>query len=225
MSLIDKLRRTNKGIEIFSIHDSIFSLYGEILDSRPYEELIKLIDKETIILDHNVYQSDVPAFHEEMAVCAASRYFGTKQIQFGYCNGVNKTMNGMEYHKSPEITVAVYDIMLFLALKNDLDDYVLDSREAKVFFAEKGSVFALYPSVLHLSPCCVHPSGFKAGIILPLGTNCELEGVEKGCSGEDRFLFKTNKWMLAHPQREALLAQGAVASLKGHNRELQPVEE
>ncbi|MDD4573138.1 MAG: DUF4867 family protein, partial [Sphaerochaeta sp.] len=40
---------------------------------------------------------------------------------------------------------------------------------------------------------------------------------------EDRLLFKKNKWMLAHPEREQLVSQNVHVGLVGENRMVNPL--
>jgi len=44
----------------------------------------------------------------------------------------------------------------------------------------------------------------------------KLEPVEY----EGKMLLQRNKWVLAHPEREALIKQGAVPGFLGENKEL-----
>jgi hypothetical protein len=68
----------------------------------------------------------------------------------------------------------------------------------------------------------VSDAGFKAVIVLPLGTNTDLPAdahIRKD-DPESRILFKKGKWMLAHPENLVALARGAVAALTGPNLQI-----
>ena len=82
-----------------------------------------------------------------------------------------------------------------------------------------------------LSPAKDTDSGFKGIVVLPRGTNTPLsdeakaardkivsEKGEKNC--EQRLLLQKNKWVIAHPQREPLIKQGAFSGIIGENKEL-----
>jgi hypothetical protein len=52
-----------------------------------------------------------------------------------------------------------------------------------------------------------------------------MEAVRKQSKdGETRILFKQNKWMLAHPQRQQLIKDGVCIGLAGPNRGVQPLD-
>ena len=70
-----------------------------------------------------------------------------------------------------------------------------------------------------MSPCRVCDGGFKDIVILPKGTNTPLQS-KTITDEESKLLIQKNKWVIAHPQREALIKQGAVAGLIGENKEL-----
>ena len=42
------------------------------------------------------------------------RAYGGLEIQIGYCNGNNKKLNVVEYHRSSELDIAVDDLILLL---------------------------------------------------------------------------------------------------------------
>ena len=73
---------------------------------------------------------------------------------------------------------------------------------------------------LHLSPCRVCDEGFKGIVILPRGTNTPLDSRIPNDDPESRLLLQRNKWVIAHPEREPLIRQGAHAGLLGENKEL-----
>jgi hypothetical protein len=59
-----------------------------------------------------------------------------------------------------------------------------------------------------------HP--FKSLIILPMGTN---QALDYDIPREDPLLWMTNKWLICHPE-SAAAGKGAVAGIKGSNREI-----
>ena len=83
----------------------------------------------------------------------------------------------------------------------------------------------MYQTTLHLSPCRVCDEGFKDIVILPRGTNTPLSDEEKmirdlSTDPESELLLHKNKWVLAHPERQPLIDQGAHPGLIGENKEL-----
>ena len=141
-------------------------------------------------------------------------------MQAGYCNGRNTTYNGFEYHKGSEINIAVTDFMLVLGHVWDIRDNTYRTEDAEVFFVEQGTAIEMYQTTLHLSPCRVCDQGFKDIVVLPRGTNTPLRDAGKRVEKEERLLLMMNKWVLAHPEREPLIRQGAYPGMLGENREL-----
>ena len=83
----------------------------------------------------------------------------------------------------------------------------------------------MFQTTLHLSPCRTVNSGFRDIVILPRGTNTPLTEEEKKnrdqCTdSESVLLLQRNKWVLAHPEREPLIRQGAHPGLMGENKRL-----
>jgi len=95
------------------------------------------------------------------------------------------------------------------------DDFTYDSAKVEAFLVPAGTAVELYGTTLHYAPCGVDGKGFKGIVILPEGTNTELEAVPEK-NGEDALLFAKNKWLVAH-QESGLEADGAFIGLKGEN--------
>jgi hypothetical protein len=225
-TIFNEIKKLNTNQNIKSIFDCSFNLYGRVLDSTPYTNLCNLLQSSTVITENNVYVASESKIFDQEAHDAAKNFFGGMDIQIGYCNGMNQTLNGMEYHKSPEVIIAGTDILLFLAKPSDLKDFsTLESSCAKVFFAPKGSAFSLNPEILHLSPSCTHQSGFKSVIILPKGTNLDLEEKVEDGEKESIILFKKNKWIITHKDRKPLVSQGVKIGIKGINSRLIPIND
>lgn len=93
-------------------------------------------------------------------------------------------------------------------------------RTHSPFFVQMGTAIEMYQTTLHLSPCRVCDAGFKGIVILPRGTNTPLDEKPEHPVGEARLLLQRNKWVIAHPQREPLIRQGAYPGLLGENKEL-----
>lgn len=216
---------------ILRIDSSPFTKYGRVLKDLPLDKLITKADELTDIPQvGNIYVADLQALHQEEQAAALGQYFGFQAIQIGYCNGKNTTINGVEYHKSPELFIAVTDCLQFLTRFDRLKEFnSVDTHDAELFYFPKGSAVLIDPHVLHLAPCAVYKEGFKSLIVLPKQTNEPLsqamEAVRKQSKdGETRILFKQNKWMLAHPQRQQLIKDGVCIGLAGPNRGVQPLD-
>ena len=57
-------------------------------------------------------------------------------------------------------------------------------------------------------------------LYLPRGTTTPLEHKGEAAEAEAGLLLQKNKWVIAHPDREPLIKQGAHPGLLGENKEL-----
>ncbi len=215
----------NSTTMILSVQSSRFAQYGQILTGFDFQALLDKAERVTPIPDEgNIYIPSLEELETTEGAEALAPYFDGQPIQIGFCNGRNKSMNGMEYHKSPEVIMAVTDCVLFLCPFDHLQEFeTVRTVDAELFYLPKGAVVLIKATVLHLAPCMVQPEGFRSIIVLPKGTNEPLEPheIEKRDSSpekEDRLLFKKNKWMLSHPEREQLVSQNVHIGLVGENR-------
>ena len=215
---------------ILSVQSSRFEQYGQILEGLEVQDLLdKAAEITTIPETGNVYVASQKELEEFDAVEALAPYYDHQAIQVGFCNGRNQSMNGFEYHKSPEVIMAVTDCVLFLCPFDHLKNFdQVRTIDAELFYLPKGAVVLIKANVLHLAPCMVDQSGFKTIIVLPKNTNEPLdkEEIEKRDSSpekEARLLFKKNKWMLAHPERDQLVSQHVHVGLVGENRMVNPL--
>jgi len=210
-------------VKILSVFDDEFKTYGNVVTGYNFNELIAYMEKETDIPENgNMYVASVPEMEKANIVNAIrDEIYGGMPIQVGYCNGRNTTYNGFEYHKGSEINVAVTDFMLVLGHTWLIaEDGTYKVEDAKVFFVPKGTAIEMFQTTLHLSPCRVYDEGFKGIVILPQGTNTPLESKPANREGENKLLLQKNKWVIAHPEREPLIKQGAFPGLIGENKEL-----
>lgn len=234
MKRLDELNDLNS-FHILSFDSSVFRPYGRILRELDAAELIRCAEEKTQIPESgNIYVASFSPMEEIPEVRnIQSVYYGSMPIEVGYCNGKNSTFNGFEYHKAPEINIAVTEFCLALGHSWDIrcDEtgaitYEID--KADVFYVPKGTAFELYGTTLHLSPLRTREEGFKNIVILPLGTNTPLSEEEREAAHqayrqgepEARLLLQKNKWVISHPDREPLIRQGAHPGVLGPNKEL-----
>lgn len=219
----DLLKRLNEvnDVEVHSVFESEFAPYGRVLRGYDFSDLISYMEENTSVPENgNVYVSSVPDMEKyPIFDTVKNTVFGESEIQIGYCNGRNTTYNGFEYHKAPEINVAVTDFMLVLGHSYEIENNTYKTEQAKVFFVPKGTAIEMFGTTLHLSPCRTSDEGFRDIVILPKGTNTPLE-TKICCDDESKLLLQKNKWVIAHPEREPLIKQGAVAGVIGENKEL-----
>lgn len=235
---IEAIRKANPALVVRDLADPALGSYGRLLEPESFSSLVNLADRITgIDPEANRYVASMPELEaDRCSVQGLKLFFGFADIEVGYCNGPNSKLNGLEYHKSPEIDIAVTDLVLLLGKKADIGvDGIYDSKKLECFYLPAGTVLALDAEVLHFSPCKVQEGGFKSVIVLPRGTNGALEGEElsfahgaKGAHGakegpremEARLLFMRNKWLLAHPERAILVERGAWPGIRGENIEV-----
>ena len=218
---LERLNRVND-VPVLSVNDPAFAAYGRVISGYDFSELISYLEDHTEIPESgNTYVASVPEM-ERLPVMERIQavFYGGMSVEAGYCNGRNTTYNGFEYHKGSEINVAVTDLMLVLGHVWLIRDNTYRVEDAQVFFVERGAAIELYQTTLHLSPCRVSDDGFKAVVILPRGTNTPLQSRLESDDPESRLLLQTNKWVIAHPEREPLIRQGAFPGLLGENKEL-----
>ncbi len=219
--MIERLRARNQAA-VYPVTEERFRTYGRIVEGYDFHEWMEYMEKETQIPpEGNVYLASVKEL-EDMKIFQAiqNRLYGGMPVQAGYCNGRNTTYNGFEYHKGSEVNIAVTDFMLVLGHTWDIHDNTYQGEDAEVFFVEKGTAIEMYQTTLHLSPCRVCDQGFKDIVVLPRGTNTPLQDAGEGTEKENQLLLMKNKWVLAHPEREPLIRQGAYPGMLGENREL-----
>ena len=143
-------------------------------------------------------------------------------MQFGWCNGHNTKLNCLEYHRASEINLGTTDFILLLAKREEIVDYKIDSSKVKAFLVPAGVMVEVYATTLHYAPCGIENDGFMVGVILPYGTNFDLEADHIDClansDDEDKLLTAKNKWLIAHP--DAPGEKGHFPGLIGANIEV-----
>lgn len=201
-------------MEIQKITDSSFGKYGRVLQGYSICKILKEME-HTPLPKEVIYVASV----EEMealpeAEAFKKRAYGGLPIQIGYCNGDNNKLNGLEYHRSSEINIAVTDMILLLGAQQDIQaDFTYDTSRVEAFFVPAGTIVEMYATTLHYAPCTAQPGGFRCVVILPEGTNTELT-FAPGKEGDDCLITAKNKWLIAH---EDAKIDGAFCGLKGEN--------
>lgn len=219
--MLERLNQVNDVI-IRSVEDPEFASYGRIVTGYDFSPLLTYLEEKTEIPEAgNIYVASEPGL-EAFPVMQAlqNSFYGEMPIQIGYCNGRNTTYNGFEFHKGSEINVAATDFMLVLGHTWEIQNNTYRVEDAKVFFVKKGTAVEMYQTTLHLSPCRVTDEGFRDVVVLPRGTNTPLEHKGEAAEAEAGLLLQKNKWVIAHPDREPLIKQGAHPGLLGENKEL-----
>ncbi len=202
-------------MEIQKVTDASFRAYGKVLTGYDFSALMEVMHRMPCPADEVIY---VPGEDEMEALPVAKelseRAYGGLPIQIGYCNGNNKKLNAVEYHRSSELDIAESDLILLLGKQQDIEaDYTYDTAKVEAFYMPAGTAVELYATTLHYAPCTAEGDGFRCVIVLPKDTNLELD-FKPGQDGEDRLITAKNKWLIAH---EEAGIDGAFCGLKGEN--------
>ena len=201
-------------MKIQKVTDPAFRKYGQVLEGYDFTGLIKEM-KHTPVPEDVIY---VPSVEELEALDIMkdlqNKGYGGLPIQIGYCNGHNKKLNAVEYHRNSEINVAVTDLVLLIGHQQDIEpDHTYDTSKIEAFLVPAGTGIEVYATTLHYAPCHANEGGFQCVVVLPKGTNTDLTfQTEK--TGEDSLMTAKNKWLIAH--EDAKIA-GAFNGLKGEN--------
>lgn len=211
-------------MEIKKVTDAAFKKYGRVISHVDVAELVAAL-KETPIPADVVYEPSVESLEKLPVKEELSRViYGEMPIQIGYCNGHNKKLNALEYHRDSEINIAAEDAVLMLGSQQDVEaDFTYDTSKVEAFLVPAGTAVEIYATTLHYAPCHVEDGGFQVAVVLPKGTNYELKAahakVENGkAPNEDALLAAVNKWLIGHA--EGGLPEGSFLGLKGENLSL-----
>jgi len=220
--MIERLKQLNQNLVIRSVYEPSFDKYGVVMDSVPFERYFDFLDRHTSIpASKNTYVAHDPVLAAFIGKTPSLSDFSADiPIQVGYVNGQNTKLNALEYHHSPEINVVLTPLVLMLGHTSEIVDNTYNVNRLEIFFIPERTVIKILPTTLHFSPCKVQSDGFKCGVILPYGTNMKFESLATKHSLEDHLYFKTNKWLLAHPENQPLAELGACLGIIGPNLEI-----
>ena len=185
-------------MKIQKVTDPAFRKYGQVLEGYDFTGLIKEM-KHTPVPEDVIY---VPSVEELEALDIMkdlqNKGYGGLPVQIGYCNGHNKKLNAVEYHRNSEINVSVTDLVLLIGHQQDIEpDHTYDTSKIEAFLVPAGTGIEVYATTLHYAPCHVNEGGFQCVVVLPKGTNTDLTfQTEK--TGEDSLMTAKNKWLIAH---------------------------
>lgn len=201
-------------MKIQNVTDASFRKYGKVLEGYDFTALIREM-KHTPVPENVIYVASVEEL-ESMDVVKElqNKGYGGLPIEIGYCNGHNRKLNAVEYHRNSEINVAVTDLVLLIGHQQDIEpDFTYDTANIEAYLVPAGTGIEVYATTLHYAPCHVNDAGFQCVVVLPRGTNTELT-FQTETDGEDRLQTAKNKWLIAH---EDAKIQGAFNGLKGKN--------
>ena len=155
-------------MKIVEVTDPSFAKYGRVIEGLDTAELIGAMEKTPLPAD--VVYEPSEASLEALPVFGVlkERLYGELPIQVGYCNGHNKKLNALEYHRSSEIDIAATELILLLGQQQDIGpDFTYDTASVEAFFVPAGTAVELYATTLHYAPFQVKEDGFRCVIVLP----------------------------------------------------------
>lgn len=201
-------------MNINKVTDVSFLPYGKVLTGYDVAPIIKVMENTPLPEDDVIYVPSLKELEElEISQKLCREAYGELPIEVGYCNGNNNKLNAVEYHRSSEVDIAVNDLILLLGRQQDIEnDFTYDTSKIEAFFVPAGTVVELYATTLHYAPCGSEGKNFRCVIVLPKGTNLELDEEHK--DNEDKLITAKNKWLIAH--KDAGI-EGAFCGLKGEN--------
>ncbi len=183
-----------------SVRSVEFERYGKVIEGVDTEKVIELLKNTPCPLDSTVYvPSEKTLETPELMADIQNRVFGGLKIQIGYCNGHNRVLNALEYHRNAELNIAEKDALLMVAPMTAIHDGIIDTEAVEVFKVEAGTALWFYETTLHYAPCTADGEKyFRMAVVLPKDTNTDRpKGVSQ--DGEAGFLTHNNKWLFAHP--------------------------
>ena len=203
-------------MEVMDVRGPEFKAYGRVIEGYDVSGLMKAMES-TPLPEGVVYVASVPELEALSAAKElADGIYGQMKIQVGYCNGHNRKLKALEYHRDSEVNLAVKDLILLLGKQQDIsEDFTYDTSKVKAFLVPAGTLIEVYATTLHYAPCEAGDEGFRCVVVLPQGTNMELDHRPVDRCGEEKLLAARNKWLIGH--EEGGLDEGAWIGLTGEN--------
>ena len=206
-------------MKTLNVTDPEFKKYGRVVDEIDFSGLIEALKEKTPCPEDCAYEPSIADLESLPVKEELERIiYGELPIQIGYCNGHNRKLNAVEYHRSSEINVAATDVILLLGKEEDIEEgFTYDTGKMEAFLLPAGKAVELYATSLHYAPCQTSEEGFRVSIVLPKGTNEPLTGSHGG-EFEDSLITARNKWLIGHP--EGGFTGSEHIGLKGENLEV-----
>lgn len=199
--------------------DSVeFERYGKVIHDLDVKKVVELLKNTPVPNEGTVYVASEPSLETpELVNQIQNQIFGGLKIQIGYCNGHNRTLNCLEYHRNSELNICERDTLLMLAPMNAIHDGIIDSESVEVFLMKAGTAVLFYETTLHYAPCTGDGEDyFRICCVLPRDTNTSRPSGVCG-EGESGFLTHNNKWLFAHKDSSEGKAKITTGRLIGKN--------
>ena len=202
-------------MKILSVNDPEFRKYGKVIEGIDFSNIIKVMgdmpcpDNDVVYVPSVAEMENTPEA-KQIEECL----YGGMPIEIGYCNGDNVLLNAVEYHRDSEINIAVTDCVMLWGFEGDItEDFKYDTSKMAAFHIPAGTAVECFATTLHYAPCNYNGNKFKVVVVLPKGTNTDLD-FKADSTPEDKLLFARNKWLIGHPDAAI---EGAFNGLVGKN--------
>ncbi len=217
MDIVSRLRAQNPGLPFYCVQDEAFRPFGRVIEWEA-SSLMAACQQAAVMPETG--SRYVPSLEplEAISDFAAIKngLMGEGSCQIGCCWGYNSMLGCLEYHRASEFNIAVSDMVLLVASRQDMEGLELPAGKITGFYCPKGTVLEVYATTMHFCPCQVSAEGFRCIVILPRGTNLPLENPRVEI-GDGRLLWARDKWLIAHPENAAVIQRGAYPGLRGEN--------
>lgn len=211
--MFEQVVKNNPQLKIYRTSDKEFIPYGRVIKDIDVSEFFEAAKKAEKVESGSAYLAEADYFKDlNVAKEIKNKCYGEMPTETGFCYGYNNILGAAEWHTGSEVNVALTPLILFLGQVQDIVDRKLDSSKIKAFYVEKGEALEVYATTLHYCPCQVTPDGFACVVVLPDGTNTDLENVY-----EDKLLYRKNKWIICHVDNKELIERGVIAGITGEN--------
>ena len=219
MDTLSSLRTKNPGLRFCTASELRNHGLGVALTNIDTDAVLGVLSRVPLGDDGVAYvASDARLESLPLVARLKQSIFGGLEVQAGHCVGHNQRLNALEYHNSSEVVVPATEMVLFVDNRCRIQDGTYSPETLIACYLRPGEAVELFATTLHFAPLGAR-GGFRAGIMLPRGTNLPL--AEESQPGQDPLLFAANKWIVAHPQ-SAIASRGAHAGILGDNLKLVP---
>ena len=210
--------QTDKYPSVYSVE---FERFGRIIDGVDTDGIVDLLSRTPLPENGVVYvPSESSLETKDLLADLGQRVFGGMKIQIGYCNGHNRKLNALEYHRSAEINIPQTDTLVTVAPICAIRDGIVDTLSCETFMIPARTAVLFYETTLHYTPCNIDENGyFRMCIVLPKETNTDKD-FKHSTKGEASLLTHNNKWIFVRknsPEADLLTTSG---QLIGKNIEL-----
>ena len=127
-------------MKIQNVTDDSFRKYGKVLEGYDFTALIREM-KHTPVPENVIYVASVEELESlDVARELQNKGYGGLPIEIGYCNGHNRKLNAVEYHRNSEINVAVTDLVLLIGHQQDIaPDFTYDTANIEAYLVPAGT--------------------------------------------------------------------------------------